>query len=72
MLDGKPNPDGADAIAFKKIDDHTNEITIKRKGQVVVMITDKLSPDGKTRTGTAKGTDAQGRKVNNVAVWEKQ
>jgi hypothetical protein len=30
-----------------------------------------VSADGKTRTVTTTGTDAQGQKINNVAVYEK-
>jgi hypothetical protein len=31
-----------------------------------------VAADGKTRTVTTTGTDAQGQKVNNVGVFEKQ
>jgi hypothetical protein len=31
-----------------------------------------VAADGKTRTVTTTGTDAQGQKVNNVSVFEKQ
>jgi hypothetical protein len=38
-----------------------------------VTITSKvtISPDGKMRTTTQAGTDAQGRPVNNTIVYEK-
>ena len=71
-VDGKPSPDAADAISTKKIDDYTREITMKRKGVVVATIKDVLSKDGKTRTGTITGKNAEGQAVNNVVVWEKQ
>jgi hypothetical protein len=31
-----------------------------------------VSKDGKTMTGTAKGEDQKGRKIDNVEVYEKQ
>src|SRR5215813_12040251 len=33
MVDGKPNPNGADMISVKKIDDYTYETTAKQKGK---------------------------------------
>jgi hypothetical protein len=35
-------------------------------------VTSTISKDGKTRTSTFKGKDAQGRDVNNVVVYDKQ
>jgi hypothetical protein len=35
-------------------------------------VTSKVSKDGKTRTSTFKGKDAQGHDVNNVVVYDKQ
>jgi hypothetical protein len=35
-------------------------------------VTSMISNDGKTRTSTWKGKDAQGRDVNNVVVFDKQ
>jgi hypothetical protein len=72
MLDGKPNTNGADMISVKKIDDYTYETTAKQKGKVLVTTKNVVSKDGKTRTATATGKDAQGRTVNNTIVWEKQ
>ena len=71
-VDGKPNPEAPDTISAKKIDDYTYEITTKRKGVVFVTIKDVISKDGKTRTGTLTGKNAQGQEVNSVVVYEKQ
>jgi hypothetical protein len=71
-LDGKPSPDAADTISGKIIDEYTREITMKRKGVVIVTIKDVISKDGKTRTGTITGKNAEGQAVNNVVVWERQ
>ena len=72
MLDGKPNPNGADMISVKKIDDYTYEATTKQKGKVLTVTKNVISKDGKTRTATATGKNAQGQTVNNTIVWEKQ
>jgi len=39
---------------------------------VVMTVTSVLSKDGKTRTSTFTGKDAQGADVNNVVVYDKQ
>lgn len=76
-LDGKDSPitgnnPNADAIAVKRIDATTLEAVNKRGGKVTTTQRNVVSADGKTRTVTTTGTDAQGQKVNNVAVFEKQ
>jgi hypothetical protein len=71
-IDGKPNPDAADTVAAKKIDDHTYEFTNKRKGTLLTTIKEVISKDGKTRTATITGTNAQGQAVNDTVVYEKQ
>ena len=74
-FDGKDNPVKGDAArdtaALKKIDDHTFEITNKKDGKVVGVIRAVFSRDGKTRTQTGQGTNAQGVKTNNTVVYEK-
>jgi hypothetical protein len=82
-LDGKDYPyrrtiDGTadttqDGISWKKIDDHTYESVGKLKGQALGVTTRVvISKDGKTRTNTATGKNAQGEAVNNVAVFDKK
>ena len=74
-FDGKDNPvkgdPARDTAALKKIDDHTFEITNKKDGKVVGVIRAVFSRDGKTRTQTGQGTNAQGVKTNNTVVYEK-
>jgi len=72
MLDGKPNPNGADAVSYKKIDDYTYEVTAKLKGKTLNVARHVISKDGKTRTVTTTGTNAQGQKLNDITVFEKQ
>jgi hypothetical protein len=69
---GKPNPNAADAESVKKIDDHTYEVTAKRKGEVLNVTRWVISADGKTRTNTVTGKNAEGQTVDNTIVFEKQ
>jgi len=76
-LDGKDmsvtgNNPNADTIAAKRIDANTLELVNKKGGKVTTTQRNVVAADGKTRTVTTTGTDAQGQKVNNVAVYEKQ
>jgi hypothetical protein len=66
------NNPNADTISVKRIDARTLEIVNKKGGKVTTTQKQVVAADGKTRTVTTTGTDAQGQKVNNVAVFEKQ
>ena len=72
MLDAEPNPNAADAVSWKRIDDYTYEVTNKLKGKTLTVARHAISKDGKIRTVTTTGTNAQGQKVNNTTVFEKQ
>jgi hypothetical protein len=72
MIDGKPNPDGADMISMKKVDDYNYETTTKKMGKVLTTTKMVISKDGKTLTSTTTGKNAKGETVNNTAVAEKQ
>ncbi|MDQ3260786.1 MAG: hypothetical protein M3Q00_08390 [Pseudomonadota bacterium] len=76
QYDGKDHPITgspiADTVSLKRLDANTTERTDKKGGKVVQTLTRKLSSDGKTVTVTIKGTDAEGRPINNLAVFEKQ
>jgi hypothetical protein len=75
-FDGKDYPvkgdAGRDAVSVKKLDDYTLEISNKKAGKVTTTIRAVYAKDGKSRTETATGTDAQGRKIENVTQWTKQ
>lgn len=66
---GDPN---ADARAIQKVDDHHYTVSNKKGGKSTLTGTIVLSADGQTRTLTTHGTDAQGKKVRSIAVYEKQ
>ena len=65
------NPD-ADTIAYKRIDANTVEGTTKVKGKVTANTKAVVSADGKTRTLTQTGKNAEGKDVNNILVYDKQ
>jgi len=75
-FDGKDYPAtgiaNADTVSIKRIDENTVETTQKKDGKVVMTITSKVSKDGKTRTSTWHGKNAEGKDVHNVVVFDKQ
>jgi hypothetical protein len=65
------NPD-ADMIARTRVNANTVNSIMKQGGKITTRQTSVVSSDGKTRTVTTTGTNAGGRTVNNVAVYDKQ
>ena len=66
---GDPN---SDARSYQVIDKNTMAITIKKGDKATLTGRIVVSADGKSRTVTTTATDAQGKKVTNVAVYDKQ
>jgi hypothetical protein len=66
---GNPNED---MRSVKQINDHTLHVTSKQGGKVVLTAHVVVSADGKSRTVTSKGTDAQGKKYESTAMYDKQ
>ncbi len=62
----------SDMRSYKQVDAKTLDLTVKKDGKVTVTGQIVLSADGKMRTVTTNGTDAQGKKFKNVAVYDKQ
>ena len=75
-FDGKDYPvtgdANSDARSYNVIDKNTLTITNKKGGKATLTGRIVVSSDGKTRTVTTTATDAQGKKVTNVAVYDKQ
>jgi hypothetical protein len=75
-FDGKDYPAtgiaNADTVSVKRIDANTVETMQKKDGKVVMTITTKVSKDGKTRTSTWRGKNAEGKDVHNVVVFDKK
>ena len=61
-----------DAVSGKRINDNTYETSYMKGGKEMLHIRSVVSKDGKTTTNTTKGTDAQGKPVSRVGVWDKQ
>ena len=66
---GDPN---SDARSYKKVDDHTMELTVKKGGKTALTGRIVVAADGKSRTVTTSGTDAKGNKFSNTAAFDKQ
>jgi hypothetical protein len=54
------------------VNKHTLEIAGKKGGKETLTGRIVVSNDGKTRTVTTSTTDSQGKKITNVAVYDKQ
>ena len=61
-----------DMRSVKKVNDHSLTATQKKDGKVTTIARIVVSPDGKTRTVTASGTDAKGNKISSTAIYDKQ
>lgn len=77
MVDGKDYPgtnlqSGADSVSVERVDANTMRVKMKKAGKVVMTVTSVVSADGKTRTSTFVGSDAAGKDVKNVVVYDKQ
>lgn len=75
-FDGKDYPVTGDSHqtsrAYTKVNANTTKFKIKNGDKVVLSGTMVVSADGKTRTVTAKGTNAEGKKTSYKAVYDKQ
>ena len=75
-FDGKDYPVTGDAASdvrsYRMINKNTLSLTGKKGGKVTLNGRIVFSRDGKSRTVTTTATNAQGKKVRNVAVYDKQ
>lgn len=75
-FDGKDYPitgdPAADMRAYKPVNDHTLALTEKKGGKTTNTGRVVVSADGKTRTVTVSGTDANGKKMSITFVYDKQ
>ena len=75
-FDGKDYPvtgdPASDTRSFKIIDDHTLALTAKKGGAVTLTGRIVVAADGKRRTVTVAANGADGKKLLNVAVYDKQ
>ena len=66
---GTPNED---TRAYTKVDDKTLDFTSKKGGKVTAQGRVVISADGKSRTVKTTVTDADGKKSESTAVYDKQ
>ena len=60
-----------DSAAYKVVNDYTNDITTMKDGKVMWTGHITVSKDGKSRTVTVNGTDANGKKFTSKSVYDK-
>ena len=66
---GDPN---SDMRSYTKVKAHKLKFTVKQSGKSTTTGRAMISDDGKSRTVTVNGTDAEGNKFKSVAVYDKQ
>jgi hypothetical protein len=69
VIGNNPN---ADTQSYTRVDDRHWTVVSKKNGKVTLTSKIEVAADGKSRTTTQTGTDAQGRAVNNVIWYDKQ
>src|SRR5213078_1544572 len=71
-FDGKAYPEKGnvsfDAVAYKVVNDRTNDITAMKNGKTLWTGTITVAKDGKSRTAVVSGTDEKGKKFTSKAV----
>jgi hypothetical protein len=60
------------SVAYKVVNDRTNDITTMKDGKTVWTGRITVAADGKSRTVTINGTDADGKKLKGKAVYDKE
>ena len=60
------------SVAYKMVNDRTNDITAMKDGKTAWTGRITVAADGKSRTVTINGTDADGKKVKGKAVYDKE
>jgi len=61
-----------DSVAYKVVNDRTNDITTMKGGKIVWSGRITVAADGKSRTVTINGTGADGKKFSGKAVYDKE
>jgi hypothetical protein len=60
-----------DAISWKKVDDRTIEMDIKKKDEIINATRHSVSGDGKTLTITESGIDPDGKPIRATTVYHR-
>jgi len=67
----KGAPDANTTRVFTRVDDHHYTYSTKVKSAITTTSRVAVTSDGKTRTITTTGRDAQGRVIRNFSVWNR-
>jgi hypothetical protein len=60
------------SVAYKMVNERTNDITAMKDGKTAWTGRITVAADGKSRTVTINGTDADGKKFKGKAVYDKE
>jgi hypothetical protein len=75
-FDGQPHAikgsPSFDTLAYKPVNDRTNNTTAMKDDKVVMTGTITVAKDGKSRVVTLTGTDASGKKFADTTYYDKQ
>ena len=75
-IDGKYYPVTGDptssARSYTKVNDRTMDFVVKQGSKTTITGRITVAADGKSRTVTASGTDANGKKFHTASVYDKQ
>lgn len=69
--DVKGAPEPKTTRAYTRVDDHHYSYATKVNGAITTTSRVAVTPDGKTRTITTTGRDAEGRIIRNFSVWNR-
>jgi hypothetical protein len=64
-------PDPKTTRVYTRVDDHHYSYATKVNGAITTTSRVAVTPDGKTRTITVSGRDAEGRVIRNFLVWNR-
>ena len=65
-------PDPKTTRTYTRVDDHHYSYATKVNGLITTTSRVGVTPDGKTRTITTTGRDAEGQVIRNFLVWSRQ
>ena len=69
--DVKGAADAKTTRVYTRVDDHHYTFATKVNGAITLTSRVAVTPDGKTRTITVSGRDAEGRVIRNFLVWNR-
>ena len=62
----------SDTRSYRKVNDNTMDFTVKKAGRIMANGRIVVAPNGNSRTVTTWATNARGKKIMSVAVYDKK